>query len=72
MRQSCKVYEDNHVQTADGNSQGAPTGVKALGRQLIAGGGLQLDLLAIRAHQGVLLRVEGQVARNGKRSDQLR
>lgn len=52
--------------------QGAHTGVEAARGELIAGGRAELDLLAIRAHQRVHLRVERQVARDRKRGHQLR
>lgn len=48
------------------------TMLKALPRQLITIRCIQLDLLAIGAYEGVLLRVEGQVPSNGEGSDQLR
>ena len=45
--------------------------LKALAGKLITIGSIQLDLLAISTHESVLLRVEGQVASNGKGCDQL-
>ncbi len=53
------------------HSERGLTGVKALGWELIASRGLELDLLAISTHQSVLFGVEGQVARNGVGCDQL-
>ena len=57
---------------AEQGQAGRPlTRVKALGWQLIAFGRLQEDLLAVRAHQRVLLGVEAQVARDGEGRHQL-
>lgn len=48
------------------------TCVETLARKLVPIGCIQLDLLAISTHQGVLLRIEGQVTSNCKGGDQLR
>lgn len=51
--------------------EGWLTRIKALAGKLITEGCVQLDLLAICAYEGVLLRVEGQVTSDGEGSDQL-
>lgn len=48
---------------------GVNPGVKPPGRQLIASGGLQCDLLSVCTHQRVLLGVEGQVTYGGEAGD---
>ena len=47
------------------------TCIEALAGELIPKGCIQLDLLAISAYEGVLLRVEGEVASNGEGCHQL-
>lgn len=50
---------------------GVLAGVKVSGRQLIAGGRLQLELLSVGGGQVVRLRVEVQSPSDGQRSDDL-
>mmetsp|Transcript_24095 Transcript_24095/g.75512 ORF Transcript_24095/g.75512 Transcript_24095/m.75512 type:complete len:373 (-) Transcript_24095:1175-2293(-) len=61
------VHDHGNVGAVGGGGlEGVHAGVEALLRELIAKGGVEHNLLAVGAHEGVLLGVEGEVARDGE------